>query len=220
MTHPVAIIRELLPLQDDFNRRVNPDWINAGYPFHRAIWMEGAEFVEGTNGWKWWKAPGEFDLIQLQIEVIDKLHFLLSWGLVIQSSTSADDVAAETIGSALQEHALKPAETFDVNAAIDAVENLVSAAAGKLYDKSVQRFAQLVPICQLSVTDLRRMYIAKNALNTVRNLNGYKSGTYQKLWRGEEDNLHLERIMGERPGIGLADLIDALTARYKECLAA
>ncbi|MEC7125486.1 MAG: dUTP diphosphatase, partial [Pseudomonadota bacterium] len=42
--------------------------------------------------------------------------------------------------------------------------------------------------CQLSWTELFRQYVGKNVLNVFRQDNGYKDGTYRKLWGGREDN--------------------------------
>ena len=39
-------------------------------------------------------------------------------------------------------------------------------------------------------------YVGKNVLNFFRQDNGYKEGSYQKLWQGREDNEHLVEIMG------------------------
>ena len=52
--------------------------------------------------------------------------------------------------------------------------------------------------------------------------NGYKAGTYQKLWQGREDNEHLFEIL---PGLDVSPdhlanaLYEALVTRYAECRA-
>jgi len=38
-------------------------------------------------------------------------------------------------------------------------------------------------------------YIGKNALNNVRQLRGYKQGTYVKMWQGDEDNEVMIRLL-------------------------
>jgi hypothetical protein len=50
----ITLVKECMELQDTFNKVVNKNWINAGYPFSRAAWMEMAEAMGPTN-WKWWK---------------------------------------------------------------------------------------------------------------------------------------------------------------------
>ena len=45
--------------------------------------------------------------------------------------------------------------------------------------------------------ELYRQYVAKNVLNLFRQDNGYKQGSYLKIWDGREDNEHLVEIMHE-----------------------
>ena len=66
----------MLSLQASMNARVDPDWITARYPYLRAVVIESAEAIE-HHGWKWWKKQ-ELDLPQLQMELIDIWHFILS----------------------------------------------------------------------------------------------------------------------------------------------
>jgi hypothetical protein len=47
----------------------------------------------------------------------------------------------------------------------------------------------------LTFDDLYKRYIGKNALNEFRQLNGYKSGTYIKIWNNREDNEYLTDIL-------------------------
>ena len=66
----------MLELQATMNSKVDPDWMNAKYPYLRAVAIEGAEAIE-HHGWKWWKKQQK-DLAQLQMELIDIWHFFLS----------------------------------------------------------------------------------------------------------------------------------------------
>ena len=66
----------MLELQDAMNRKVNPDWRQAGYAWYRAIWTECAEMLD-HYGWKWWKHQ-EPDMEQVSLEIIDIWHFALS----------------------------------------------------------------------------------------------------------------------------------------------
>lgn len=43
--------------------------------------------------------------------------------------------------------------------------------------------------------DLSGYYFGKNVLNQFRQDNGYKEGTYIKIWNNEEDNVHMLRIV-------------------------
>ena len=66
----------MLTLQAEMNAKVNPQWVQAAYPYLRAVVVEGAEAME-HRGWKWWKKQ-ECDLKQLQMELVDIWHFTLS----------------------------------------------------------------------------------------------------------------------------------------------
>ena len=66
----------MLSLQAGMNTRVDPDWIDARYPYLRAVVIEAAEAIE-HHGWKWWKQQDK-DLPQLQMELIDIWHVILS----------------------------------------------------------------------------------------------------------------------------------------------
>src|SRR5471030_3247154 len=72
--------RAMLKLQAEMNSTVNPDWLNAGYPFLRAVVVEAAEALDHV-GWKWWKRQ-EMDIDQVRVELVDILHFYLSAMLV------------------------------------------------------------------------------------------------------------------------------------------
>ncbi len=47
----------------------------------------------------------------------------------------------------------------------------------------------------MSADELYRQYVGKNVLNFFRQDNGYKEGTYVKVWEGREDNEHLVEVM-------------------------
>ena len=66
----------MLSLQAAMNAKVDPNWVSARYPYMRAVVIEAAEAIE-HHGWKWWKKQDK-DLAQLQMELIDIWHFLLS----------------------------------------------------------------------------------------------------------------------------------------------
>jgi hypothetical protein len=69
----------MLALQGKLNEIVNPDWLGAGYPWHRAIMVESVEALE-HYGWKWWKKQ-QPDLVQARMELVDIFHFILSMAL-------------------------------------------------------------------------------------------------------------------------------------------
>ena len=47
----------------------------------------------------------------------------------------------------------------------------------------------------MELEELFALYVGKNVLNRFRQNNGYKEGTYRKLWAGREDNEHLIEVL-------------------------
>lgn len=182
----------MLALQDKMNAKVNPDWINVRSPFLRAVVIEGAEAIE-HHGWKWWKKQ-DCDLAQLQMELVDIWHFVLSAILIKHEGSQA--AASKDIFSHLSVDKL----TFDGQdylfaqlSLLDKLELLIGLAAAKRYD--IGLFSALLQDCQMDWDALYAQYVSKNVLNFFRQDNGYKEGTYIKTWSGREDNEHLVEIM-------------------------
>jgi len=177
------ILENMLHLQNQLNRQINPDWLNAGYAWHRAIWLESAELME-HYGWKWWKAQ-EQDMEQIRLELIDIWHFGLSAELVrCQGDTEA---AASNLRQQMQQHSSSASEVLELvdQLALHALQHhcLDMAAFLSLLERAGSHF-----------DDLHRIYVGKNVLNRFRQDHGYKQGHYIKQWEGREDNEHLAEI--------------------------
>jgi dimeric dUTPase (all-alpha-NTP-PPase superfamily) len=93
-------LNTMLNLQDGMNKKVNPQWLTAGYSYLRAAMIESVEAIE-HHGWKWWKAQ-KLDLPQVQMELVDIWHFALSH-LIIQHegniSATANAIEKALLGS-------------------------------------------------------------------------------------------------------------------------
>ena len=174
-------IKTMLNLQDAMNRRVHEQWREQGFEWYRAIWVECAELLD-HYGWKWWKHQ-QPDLEQVELELIDIWHFGLSH--LLQSESDLD-VLAESITRELAAH--KKGDDFR--------QTLEAFAGQVLTNKTfpVSLFGALMSGIDLSFEDLYRGYIGKNVLNFFRQDNGYKDGTYLKIWGTQEDNEHLVEI--------------------------
>lgn len=182
----------MLTLQAQMNAKVNPDWINAGYPYLRAVVVEGAEAME-HRGWKWWKKQN-CDLEQLQMELVDIWHFTLSHILLEHKGDqqkSLDELltpdTATTIDFDGKTYAI---DELDL---ISKMELNIGLAVSRRI--SIPLFAGLLKDCELGWQDLFCQYVGKNVLNFFRQDHGYKEGTYRKHWGGREDNEHLVEIM-------------------------
>jgi len=186
----------MFSLQKTMNTKVDPEWIRARYPYLRAVAIEGAEAIE-HHGWKWWKKQDK-DLAQLQMELIDIWHFLLSEFLLRHEGDEHKALAH------LTEHlkAINSQSNLDFdnqNIQVDScdlirkLELLIGTAiAGRI---ELSLFESIMADCELTWTELYCQYIGKNVLNIFRQDNGYKKGSYKKIWRGKEDNEHLVEIL-------------------------
>jgi len=179
-----AQLRQMFIMQDKLNGAINPDWINdASQDWHCAVLVEGAEMVD-HYGWKWWKHQVP-DIEQVQLELVDIWHFLMSAQLREYPELSQEealDKSVEIWNEALSE----PAEKFDF---LPLAKALVGqAAVSKI---AYVEFNQLMASVDFSFADLYKWYIGKNVLNYFRQDNGYKDGSYIKVWNGREDNEYL-----------------------------
>lgn len=197
----------MLRMQDRMNTRVHPQWIDQGFAWHRAIWVECAELVD-HYGYKWWKHQ-DHDLAQVQLEVVDIWHFGMSASF--RPGLALEELAATMTGEWGQ------SDSGGRAGVLEAAEKLAGIAAGE-GRFSVADFAALLSAAQMSFEDLVRQYLGKNVLNFFRQDNGYKEGTYRKLWQGREDNEHLMELLAQID-TGAADaeqqLYAALDQRYQ-----
>jgi len=187
--------KTMLEMQAAMNAKVNPQWVEAAYPYLRAVVIEGAEAIE-HHGWKWWKKQ-DCDLEQLQMELVDIWHFTLSHLLL---ETGGDNTAA--LANLLTLKNDSATVTFDGQSiainSLDAVSKLelcIGLACAKRV--SIPLFEALLVDCEMNWNELFCQYVGKNVLNFFRQDHGYKDGTYQKLWDGKEDNEHLVEAMAE-----------------------
>lgn len=197
----------MLDLQSQMNAKVNPAWIQAAYPFLRAIVVEGAEAME-HHGWKWWKKQ-TCDLPQLQMELVDIWHFTLS-AIVLKANGDIESAASMLHEGALQPHEVSFDGTRYVFAEMDALSKIeLMIGLSSVRRISITLFESLMKNCDMDWDDLYRQYVCKNVLNIFRQDNGYKEGTYVKVWHDREDNEHLVEI---------AAAIDATSPDYRDQL--
>lgn len=195
----------MLTLQNEMNLEVHKDWINQGFAWHRAIWIEASEMLE-HYGWKWWKHQ-QPDLAQVKLEVIDIVHFCLS--MELEKGRSLEDIARS-----ISEDFASPESTDEIRTTIELL------ALETLRDKQAHFsiIAGLMRHLAMDFDELYKKYIGKNMLNNFRQEHGYKQGDYVKIWNGREDNEHLEDILGTLDVDSETfhdDICTALSAAYK-----
>src|SRR5690606_32682284 len=66
----------MLKCQEELNTVFDPQWRVNRHAYLRAAMVEGAEMID-HHGFKWWKKQ-EKNLAQVQLEMIDIVHFMLS----------------------------------------------------------------------------------------------------------------------------------------------
>jgi len=204
----------MLQLQDKMNAKVNPEWLTTRSPFLRAVVIEGAEAIE-HHGWKWWKKQ-DCDLAQLQMELVDIWHFILS-ELLLQAEGEHQQAQAAIFADIDQQSVQFDGQDycFAELELLQKLELLIGLAAAKRC--SIGLFSALLVDCQMSWVELYQQYVSKNVLNFFRQDNGYKQGTYRKTWDGREDNEHLVELMTQLDASADSfqdDLYQALHQRY------
>ena len=194
MTLSETQLDAMLKMQDEMNSKVNPEWVSAKNNWHRAIQVEGVEAIE-HHGWKWWKQQDN-DMAQLRMELVDIWHFVLS--AVIQSKHGNVPLAKMDMVSEFNLH--QKSVQFDNQyyalaqmTLLEKLDLLVGLAAAKRTNLAL--FESLLLECEMNWLELFKQYVGKNVLNIFRQDNGYKSGTYIKVWNGKEDNEHLLEII-------------------------
>ncbi|MCI5105751.1 MAG: dUTP diphosphatase [Pseudomonadales bacterium] len=186
----------MLELQASMNAKVDPDWVAARYPYLRAVAIEGAEAIE-HHGWKWWKKQDK-DLPQLQMELIDIWHFILSEVLLRNENEPEEPLKALLDALQAAEHSDRievDGQQFEL-AELDLLRKLeLLIALSVLRRIDMALFAAIMADCDMDWTELYRQYVGKNVLNMFRQDRGYKQGTYLKEWHGREDNEHLVEVI-------------------------
>ena len=197
----------MLTMQDSMNTKVHSQWSEQNFEWYRAVWIECAELMD-HQGYKWWKRQDP-DLEQVQLEVIDIWHFGMS--ALFAHYDNVTDIA----------DAILSAWSTIENQQLTVHQATEELAAWCLMHKSfsASHFWQLLVAVELDFEQLFVAYVGKNVLNFFRQDNGYKDGSYIKLWGGKEDNQHLVELTTELDTEADSfrdDLYNALSIRYQQ----
>ncbi|MEA3330739.1 MAG: dUTP diphosphatase [Campylobacterota bacterium] len=218
----------MLQLQSQLNDATNGDKWTKGVTkngkvinWKRCIYMECAEMVDSFS-WKHWKSINqEPDWDNLQIEVVDVWHFIMS--LAIENYSEQMKGGIEDLAINISQ--LESFSTIDTiskmfahqDEVIQKVENIIRLSLDRdslELEKLIGEFFDLVVLSGLDLETLYRLYVGKNILNQFRQDNGYKDDTYVKVWNGEEDNVVMKRIWEENGDIKPELLYRELTKLY------
>ena len=206
-------VNTMLEMQNDINCKINSEWALVGRPWYRCIWIECAELMDHA-GYKWWKAS-EPEMSQVKLEIVDIWHFGLS--ILIENNVIPSDLL-----STIRDHVHNGIYNSEIPkmSVLDCAERFAQSTLDhsqfQLFD-----FIDLMISAGMSFNELYTMYIGKNVLNTFRQDNGYKDGTYEKMWDGQEDNVLLvelsENLHTDHSDYPL-ELYKALQLRYNSCV--
>ena len=212
-------IREIFELQNKLNVDTNgKNWVNGvtkenrNILWKRCMYMEACEAIDSFPAWKHWKdIHSKPDFNNLYIEVVDILHFLASD--IIETKGSVEDAIEKFVFA--YENKPKRNTVASNDEIINLLEELAkSAICGKTPTYEFLAVVDAIP--NFDLNDAYLLYIGKNCLNQVRQDNGYKEGTYKKLWDGKEDNVYMQRYTTENPNTTYQELYDYLTSEYKK----
>lgn len=179
----------------------------------------------GSTDFEHWK-PSKEDLENLKVEMVDTGHFIASYIIAKENpiycakffthvfNTMEVSLNGSTINNfnlnnwkfSLKNFVLKFL-TIDMNGCNIWVD-------AELKDLA-EKFGYLLLKSGLNVDEFSRRYFIKNTLNLCRQHLGLADGDYVKVYQGQEDNVHIERIAQEieaRDG----DLHKELMGAFKE----
>lgn len=201
----------MLAMQQDLNCLVLPDWAQRGLGWHRAIYVEAAEYLEHLGTWKWWK-KGTPDFPQANMELVDIWHFGLSWYLQQGWASLVEHLMSVLCSLCNESPPVAAPDEIEPEKRHEQVDRLVTAAGQGRFDLTA--FVTLLAYSGMDFDTLYQRYVGKNVLNRFRQEHGYKSGTYVKTWAGREDNQHLEELLEVLPAD--ARLPEAVYLRLSE----
>jgi dimeric dUTPase (all-alpha-NTP-PPase superfamily) len=218
----------MLQLQAQLNDATNgEDWTkgitknNKVINWKRCIYMECAEMIDSFS-WKHWKSINkEPDWDNLKIEVVDVWHFVMSLAIEDYSKNlkgQIEDLAINisNLGSfsKIDINDENYASEDDVMSKVENIMLLVLSKDALDLEALFSEFFDLVIMSGLDLETLYRLYVGKNILNQFRQDNGYKDGSYIKVWNGEEDNVVMKRIWEENGDIKPEVLYKELSKNY------
>jgi dimeric dUTPase (all-alpha-NTP-PPase superfamily) len=183
----------------------------------RCIHMEVAELIDSTP-WKHWKnISAQPDMNNIHVELVDIWHFLMSY--ILQETNIPKAV------SLVNTHCIYEASnTIDIKSVVKESEKLsyisLAIETGNMpsfsgIERFIDQFFRACKVAGLSFSWLQKLYIGKNCLNQFRQDNGYKEGSYIKVWNGKEDNVILVEILEKLEDVSFEILYSELEKVYK-----
>ena len=220
-------VLQMLELQQELNDATNGlDWEEGTtkngkkIDWRRCIYLESAELIE-SYPWKHWKnIDASPDYENIKIEIVDIWHFVMSEALrlyKIENLGTIEDIATmvtamEGFKSFREE---QKNENLDNYEQIALVENMMKILFCKNdINALIISFLTMSSKLNLKLPELYKLYVGKNILNKFRQNNGYKNGSYIKIWNNQEDNVVMQNILAIKSDITPNELYKALEESY------
>ena len=219
-------ILQMLSLQQQLNDATNGENWEEGVTkngkkidWRRCIYLEAAELVE-SYPWKHWKnIDASADYENIKIELVDIWHFVMSEALHLYKTDNLGTI--EELGQnimAMEAYANleNPQDSkLDSYEQIALVEEMIKVLfCSDDIDQLINSFLNVTSKLGLNLSTLYALYIGKNILNKFRQDNGYKDGSYVKVWNGEEDNVVMQGLLANRANTTPNELYEALELAY------
>ena len=220
-------ITSMLQLQQELNNNTNGlNWENGltkndkQIDWRRCIYLECAELIE-SYPWKHWKNIDALaDYENIKIEVVDIWHFILSE--ILRLNKIGKNLSFEELSQSISnvdsfvdfdnQIVEKEADNYGEIKVVE--EFLSSLFTNEPYDVLVSKFFKIAIQSKLNLETLYKLYIGKNILNKFRQDNGYKDGSYIKIWEGKEDNVVMKSILDSNTNITPDELYRKLEDAY------
>ena len=200
----IEYIKEMFMLQQKLNNETNGIGWENGYTkndriinWKRCMYMESAELIDSFN-WKHWKDINKAtDWENATIEIVDIWHFVMSLLLEDYKTNNRGDIdklVKDVIDvQGFERFSKEPEnrENADIMEVINDIESIIHKTTKSridLFDGLLKAYFAMSLKCGVNLKILYKFYIAKNVLNQFRQDNGYKEGTYKKIWGNQEDN--------------------------------
>ncbi len=218
-------IEVMLNLQQQLNDNTNGlGWENGVtkqgkiIDWRRCIYLEAAELID-SYPWKHWKnIDAKVDYENVKIELVDIWHFVLSEMLRV-NKVEAENLTLKELATKTEDiiSSIDAKEENNPYKQIEAIESFIKELLCNFeLENFIKSYFELNVKLGLSFEELYKLYIGKNILNQFRQDNGYKDGSYIKVWNGKEDNVVMQEILESMPNLTPNELVQELTKEYQK----
>jgi len=189
-----ALWEDTVKLQDQFNENTVPNWKDKNLDWFMAILDEWVEILNSFS-WKWWKdtsKEGTVDFQNIEVELVDLFHFLLSKAIEEKRTDFFFSIILAFSGMQSSQYIENPQLLKE-----KIRKEAIPMTSFEVLEILLIIWADLWFKINKSFADLMKWYRVKNALNIIRQKFGYKEGKYIKKWGDVEDNVIAWKIAEE-----------------------